>query len=206
MNVLNFFAGNKKSAVDKFELVNDQVSINRTELDKLLNDNSKLRISQEILMKKYDELLMSSNEIVTANEMLDIFTRSLNNAEKEINIMVPWMSDHVLGKLKDKLVEILNKNVLIKIRSGFNANPVYQASSFMAFDILEELKRDYNNLFFEIDEVIGASAVLIVDDKFYIVGGFNFLGIDEESSPKEVGVYCTEKVKLNVLKLRFFSF
>lgn len=76
----------------------------------------------------------------------------------------------------------------------------------MAFDVFEEFKRDYKNLTFEIDSIIGASSILIIDDDFYIVGGFNFLGIDEESSPKEVGVYCTEKNKLEALRLRYFDF
>ena len=183
---------------------NDFVS--RAEYDKLLAENGRLQHSQSILMKKYDELLNVSNKIMTTNEMFDTFTQSLKEAEKEIDIMVPWMSDHVVGKLKGRLEGILQKGIKIKIRSGFNANPVYQVSSFMAFDIVGELKRDYKNLAVEIDSIIGASSVLIIDDDFYIVGGFNFLGIDEESSPKEVGVYCTEKNKLEALKLRYFVF
>ena len=206
MGIFDFFTVNKQSDINKSEQVINQVSINQSELDRIVVENLKLRRSQEILMKRYDDLLMVSNEIVTANEMLDIFTKSLKDVEKEIDIMVPWMSDHVVGKLKEKLEDVLKRNIVVKIRSGFNPNPVYQASSFMAFDILGEFKRDYKNLSFEIDEIIGASAVLVVDDKFYVVGGFNFLGIDEESSPKEVGVYCTEKVKLEALRLRYFDF
>ena len=183
---------------------NDFVS--RVEYDKLLVENGRLQHSQSILMKKYDELLNVSNKIMTTNEMFDTFTQSLKEAEREIDIMVPWMSDHVVGKLKVRLESILQKGIKIKIRSGFNANPIYQASSFMAFDIFEEFKRDYKNLAVEIDSIIGASSVLIIDDDFYIVGGFNFLGIDEESSPKEVGVCCTEKNKLEALRLRYFDF
>ena len=183
---------------------NDFVS--RVEYDKLLAENGKLQRSQSILMKKYDELLNDSNKVMTTNEMFDTFTQSLNEAETEIDIMVPWMSDYVVGKLKVRLESILKKGIKIKIRSGVNANPLYQASSFMAFDIFEEFKRDYKNLVVEIDSIIGASSVLIIDDDFYIVGGFNFLGIDEESSPKEVGVYCTEKNKLKALRLRYFDF
>ena len=180
--------------------------VTRAEYDKLLAENGRLQHSQSILMKKYDELLNVSNKIMTTNEMFDTFTQSLKEAEREIDIMVPWMSDHVVGKLKVRLESILQKGIKIKIRSGFNANPIYQASSFMAFDIFEEFKRDYKNLAVEIDSIIGASSVLIIDDDFYIVGGFNFLGIDEESSPKEVGVYCTEKNKLETLRLRYFDF
>lgn len=183
---------------------NDFVS--RVEYDKLLVENGRLQHSQSILMKKYDELLNVSNKIMTTNEMFDTFTQSLKEAEREIDIMVPWMSDHVVGKLKVRLESILQKGIKIKIRSGFNVNPIYQASSFMAFDVFEEFKRDYKNLTVEIDSIIGASSVLIIDDDFYIVGGFNFLGIDEESSPKEVGVYCTEKNKLETLRLRYFDF
>lgn len=174
--------------------------------DDLVAENARLKKSLSILMGKYDVLLNVSNEILTAPEMFDRFRESLSSCQKEICIMTPWMSDHVVGKIKDKLKEVLGRGVRIKIRTGLNSNPLYQASAFKAFDILDDLKSGYDNFSFVPDQIIGASSVLIVDDSFYIVGGFNFLGIDEESSPKEVGVYCTEKTKLEALKLRYFDF
>lgn len=169
-------------------------------------ENRKLKISLGILTEKYDTLLLASNCILNASEMYDCFRSVLESAVKEIDIMVPWMSDYVLGKLVPFLRKTLEKGIIVKIRTGLNQNPLYQDSSYKAFDISDSLKKDYPNFIVCPDITIGASCLLIVDDSFYIVGGYNFLGVDEESSPTEVGIKCEESTKLQLLRLRHFSF
>lgn len=169
-------------------------------------ENRKLKRSLDILTRKYDTLLLASNCVLNASEMYDCFRSALDSAIKEIDIMVPWMSDYVLGKLVLFLRKTLEKDIIVKIRTGLNQNPLYQDSSYKAFDMLDSLKKDYPNLIFYPDITIGASCLLIVDDSFYIVGGYNFLGVDEESSPTEVGIKCEESTKLQLLRLRHFSF
>ncbi len=203
LGVMSLFGrtNKKNDSADNIDVLGEQLK-----QDELRAENYRLKKSLSILMGKYDALLNASNEILTTPEMFDCFRNSLVLAQKEICIMTPWMSDHVVGKMKDKLIEVLQRGVKIKIRTGLNSNPLYQPSAFKAFDILDEIKGEHENFSFVPDQNIGASSVLVVDNIFYIVGGFNFLGIDEESSPKEVGVYCTEKSKLDALKLRYFDF
>ena len=57
-----------------------------------------------------------------------------------------------------------------------------------------------NSHYFILKEVI-----LLCDNRFYLITGFNLLGIDEEADAKEAGVRGQDPVRIKLLRKNFFS-
>lgn len=165
----------------------------------------KLKSSHEMLLARYDELLNNSSKVIYTSEILECLDWALLNAEKELDILSPWVSGYVLSKKADRLKKLLKKGVTIKIITGLNPNLLYRDSSIQAFYELERLQCKYPTLHIKRSNKTGGSNILLCDNLFYLITGFNLLGIDEEADAREVGVRGQEPVRIKLLREKFFS-
>ena len=178
---------------------------------KALNDREleseylKLKKSHELLLARYDELLNNSSKVIYTSEILECLDWALLNAEKELYILSPWVSGYVLSKKADRLKKLLEKGVTVKIITGLNPNLLYRDSSIQAFYELEKLQCEYPSLHIKRSNKTGGSNILLCDNHFYLITGFNLLGIDEEADAREVGVRGQEPVRIKLLREKFFS-
>ena len=152
----------------------------------------KLKKSHELLLARYDELLNNSSKIMYTSEILECLDNALLNAENELDILSPWVSGYVLSKKADRLKKLLEKGVAINIITGLKPNQLDRNSSIRAFYELERLQT-------------GGSNILLCDNRFYLITGFNLLGIDEEADAKEAGVRGQDPVRIKLLRKNFFS-
>lgn len=165
----------------------------------------KLKTSHELLLARYDELLNNSSKVIYTREILECLDWALLNAEKELDILSPWVSGYVLSKKTDILKKLLEKGVTVKIITGLNPNLLYRDSSIRAFYELERLQCEYTQLHIKKSDKTGGSNILLCDNHFYLITGFNLLGIDEEADAREVGVKGQEPVRIKLLREKFFS-
>lgn len=164
----------------------------------------KLKKSHELLLARYDELLNNSSKIMYTSEILECLDNALLNAENELDILSPWVSGYVLSKKADRLKKLLEKGVAINIITGLNPNLLYRNSSIRAFYELERLQCEFPLLHIKRSDKTGGSNILLCDNRFYLITGFNLLGIDEEADAKEAGVRGQDPVRIKLLRKNFF--
>lgn len=201
MGVLDYFCYGYLAFERRLKNLRSKASNDR----ELETEYIKLQKSHELLLARHDKILNNSSKVLYTSEILECLDSALLNAEKELDILSPWVSGYVLSKKADRLKKLLEKGVTVKIITGLNPNLIYRDSSIRAFYELERLQCEYPLLNIKRSDKTGGSNILLCDQSFFLITGCNLLGIDEEADAREVGVKGQDLMRIKLLREKFFS-
>lgn len=167
---------------------------------------------------KYEKLIANSNmKILKNRDIREIFEEAIKKGEKEINIMSPWMNKWVLidSGIKDLIQKALERKVTVKIVYGIKGNGSSngdndrnERSKYLAENMKESFRK-YGEKF-KIIEGNTHSKIVLCDDKFSLIGSYNFLSFegryDNKDTRDETVVYHENKEVIQELRNREFNF
>lgn len=154
--------------------------------------------------KKYlQENLHLKNEKIY-KQFLDTF----EVAETEINIISPWINRMVVDdELIGRLQECLLRGVKIRIIYGLGDDTRAEGSRFIARE-LKKMFSGFSNLFF-IEEKNTHSKLLLCDEKYMMIGSYNFLSFkgtyDGNDCREESVEYIVSKEKIREIRRSYFD-
>lgn len=135
---------------------------------------------REIVKKQrqqYDDMIQQmekdiNNEVLQVDALKSTFENALNSAKRELDIYVPWLgSVFKSAEFKNKIFLLLNRGVIVKIRSGYGnlddeAYNVKFQTAIERFLDNKNLKRNYQlgRLRFYRDD--SHAKLFIVDDEY----------------------------------------
>ena len=143
-----------------------------------------------------------------------VFLKSFIVAEKEIDIISPWMN---FGVVNEKFVELMEKSlkrgVIIKILYGLKPNSSeYNISRSNRSDQVARYLKEYfkkfeNQLFIQRDNI--HYKLVLCDEKFKLEGGYNYLSFmgDYENSDtrREGSPFGTNIDEIRFLRKEYFG-
>lgn len=167
---------------------------------------------------KYEKLIANSNmKILKNREIREMFEEAIKKGEKEINIMSPWMNQWVLvdSGIKDLIQKALERNATVKIVYGIKGNGSLnhnngrnEKSKYWAENMKESFRK-YDKKF-KIKEGNTHSKIVLCDDKFSLIGSYNFLSFegryDNKDTRDEAVVYHENKEVIHELREKEFNF
>lgn len=133
--------------------------------------------------------------------LLDTFDK----AKKEICIISPHMTSYAVNaELQAKMYEALKRGVKIKILYGLG---VHVPTTITSNRLRNRFQR-FNN--FSMKETYTHAKLLICDNKYYIMGSYNFLSFDGDYSSgqvrEEISNYSEDPNMIKWYKDKFFQF
>lgn len=142
------------------------------------------------------------------HEIYEYFMRTFDCAEKKIDIISPWISRSVVDRtFISKLEGCLQIGVSIRIIYGIGDDTRNDTSREIAQELAEKFY-DYGNKF-NIKESNTHVKLLLCDDKYMIMGSYNFLSFkgtyDGEDKRQESAIYETSKERIREMRRSYFG-
>ncbi|MDS0525878.1 phospholipase D-like domain-containing protein [Clostridium sp. SHJSY1] len=221
---VNMFFDNISSGFEKLKQDVNNGEINK-EPEKTLDDFKE--IYDNSLQKSIDGTLEIARElnkfnivnyqIVKNNEVRMKFEEAFNLAENEIDIIGPDINNHVLYKtgIHNFIENVIRKGISVKILYGIDEkekNNSERASLIRKNleKIEQRLKRDFQGYGynFKIKKGETHSKILICDNKFAMIGSYNFLLFDGDKNETidEIAAITTDPITIKKLRMEEFNF
>ena len=131
--------------------------------------------TKEMIEEKL-ELDLSDGATIETSAHRDYFLYVLENAKQEICIQSPWVRYEILELYKKYIESALERGVKVSIKYGLK--PRHKSDKVgidpRAKEYLQSLQGRYKGRF-KLQEGNDHSKVLICDEKFMIIGSFNWL-------------------------------
>lgn len=153
-------------------------------------------------------------------EIRSLLLNSFITAKESICIISPWISGWVMSSFMDAIIKsTLNRGVSIKILYGIGN--LEGSNTIREFDkkrndytdkYAEMLKNKYKKYAdkFSMQRGNTHGKLLICDEKYYIIGSYNFLSFDGDYSKDDVrhemGDYSENRKQIEYYKKRYFDF
>lgn len=149
------------------------------------------------------------------NEQIrEMFLKSFVVAEKEIDIISPWMNFGVVNEYFVELMDsALSRGVVIKIIYGltpdsseFNISRSNRSDQVAKF-LLERFREYKNQLFIKRDNI--HYKLVLCDEKFKLEGGYNYLSFvgdyDNKTTRREGSPFGTQVDEIRYLRKEYFG-
>jgi len=147
-------------------------------------------------------------------EIRDMFLRTFQYAEEEIDIISPWMNNAVVNdEFKERMQFAMDRGVIIKIKYGLKPNDSeYNISRSVRSDKVAEslknrFKKYYNSrLFIERDNI--HYKLVLCDEKYKLEGSYNYLsftGNYNDDTRKEGSPFGTNVEEIRQLRGDYFG-
>ncbi len=136
---------------------------------------------QDLTSEKIEEKLavnLEEGKTIETAEHKKYLKYILKNAQKEIYIQSPWIRYEILNIYKDKIDEALKRGVKIIIKYGLKPKNRFDKAGID--DKSQEYFNGLDKKLFKLKQGNDHSKILICDDKFMIVGSFNWLSFGGE--------------------------
>lgn len=190
-----------------------------------LQDN---KISQLQRDKEKLENELKSSTILKENKILNEFKNAFKTASSEIDIAVPWLGKYASDEFPDLMESCLKRNVKIKIRYGLkddNKDKDYSDSRLREkiakkempgtrfewsvkniMDLHKRFDKEYPGMFISYRHR-SHSKLMMVDNKYYIIGSLNFLSYQRDGSGwGELAEKSENSTVIKTLYDMYFSF
>lgn len=153
-------------------------------------------------------------------ELRQCLLETFNWAQREICIITPWISSWVVDPFMiDRMRRAMEKNVNICIVYGIgdissmprnkNADNDRNKKTEVMAERLQKTFAQYGDRF-RMQRQNTHAKLLICDDRYYVIGSYNFLSFDGDYSKDnvrgEIGDYSENKELLAIYKKRHFNF
>ena len=200
LNFLKFTDGDSLAELDK----------EKEERRKLENAISQMKEEMDAAMRKIAE--QSDNKIIRDRQIRDWFDRALNETQKELDILSPWMRDYVVNeKFYKKIERLLENGVVVKILYGIKERSKGKGIDSETKDVatmLEERFSKYRN--FHIEETNSHGKMLLCDNRFYLMTSYNFLSFagnyNQAYTRGETGICSENERNIEELREEYFMF
>lgn len=152
-----------------------------------------------------------ADEPLETEEVLPRLREAINSANKEIDIMVPWMIwQHVENNFLRHFRAAIARKVTIKIRYGYHYgserySETNAKSDFAAGELLKALGKDCLKIFCDSASYGGHGKLVIFDDDCYIDGSYNFMSYGGRSNDELTTVHYDKNI-LSDRRAKYFSF
>jgi len=168
---------------DEFdEKISENIKKNIEELEESYMTSVQKNVDCTIeIVNSLSRLGVTDYKTIKDDEIIDIFKEALIAAKSEIDIVTPWINNHVMYKEKvySLLKEALNREVKVRIVYGLGSNKDLNMEEMERGSerIADIIKDDFNNYgkLFEIKKGDTCERVLICDENLALIGNFNFL-------------------------------
>ena len=152
----------------------------------------------------------SKNKIFSNKELHKLLVRTLENAKKEVDIMSPWVTWKIYKKLRKKILNLLEKGVVIKIAYGIENSKVSNNSASdknkTTEELIEELKNEFAQFSnFRIQKISSHGKIFICDSVYYVLTSMNPLSNDG-SLWEEIGEQSRNLKNLEEYRKKYFDF
>lgn len=169
------------------------------------------------IVKSLGKFNITNFEIIKNEKIREKLEEAFEIAEHEIDIISPWISDKVMDDsgVEALICSVLKRNVEVKIVYGIgNISSNYVKEDYRnrrTEEIAQNLKLKFskNNYLFKIKRKNTHSKILICDNKFAIIGSFNFLSFDgkyKNDIRDEVSAIVTDYKIIEELRSMEFDF
>lgn len=144
------------------------------------------------------------------NELKPVFLNTFAIAEKEIDLICPWINRHVVNeKFVSLLHEAISRGVRIKIIYGIGTDSS-DGRQRTSEDTVEMLKSRFSGTnLLEFKKGNTHIKYLICDDKYMMCGSYNFLSFTadyEDETERDEGMeYIVDKSQIAVRRRQLFS-
>ena len=145
----------------------------KTRLKTIEDLESQLRKEYEV---KFPNLSKAPFEIIEGIDHVSERDKALNGANKSLIIASGWVSKFVIKKdFISKLQALVDNGVKIRIIYGYKDNRGFHASDKASKNLLNEFQKNNKegdvNILFKANH----SKIIVVDDKYALVGSYNWL-------------------------------
>ncbi len=215
-NITDEFEELKKKG--NYEKISENIKKNIEELEESYMTSVQKNVDCTIeIVNSLSRLGVADYKTIKDDEIIDIFKEALIAAKSEIDIVTPWINNHVMYKEKvySLLKEALNREVKVRIVYGLGSNKDLNMEEMERGSerIADIIKDDFNNYgkLFEIKKGDTCERVLICDENLALIGNFNFLSFhgkysENKNLKSQVVAVITEKRAIQRLrkeKIRF---
>lgn len=143
------------------------------------------------------------DSIISSEEHPAYLKQALNNAQKYVIIVSPWIRYEVLEIYKNELENALKRKIIVQIYYGIGQDKKNQKDKNLidkkAKEYLVLLQTKYKNLKIK-DNSNTHSKILICDNKWAISGSFNWLSFSGKGERKESGYVFTDTNRIKELR------
>ena len=170
----------------------------------------RLQQKDEYIFRLESENERSKNKIFSNKELHKLLVRTLENAKKEVDIMSPWVTWKIYKKLRKKILNLLEKGVVIKIAYGIENSKVSNNSASdknkTTEELIEELKNEFAQFSnFRIQKISSHGKIFICDSVYYVLTSMNPLSNDG-SLWEEIGEQSRNLKNLEEYRKKYFDF
>ncbi|WP_346928549.1 hypothetical protein [Clostridium sp.] len=215
-NITDEFEELKKKG--NYEKISENIKKNIEELEESYMTSVQKNVDCTIeIVNSLSRLGITDYKTIKDDEIIDIFKEALISAKSEIDIVTPWINNHVMHKEKvyNLMKEALSREVKIRIIYGLGSN---KDSDMEEMErglerIADTIKDDFNNYgkLFEIKKGDTCEKVLICDEDLALIGNFNFLSFhgkysENKNLKSQVVAVITEKRAIQKLRKEKIKF
>lgn len=201
-----------------YEKINENIKKNIEELEESYMTSVQKNVDCTIeIVNSLSRLGITDYKTIKDDEIIDVFKEALISAKSEIDIVTPWINNHVMYKEKvyALMKEALNREVRIRIIYGLGSN---KDSDIEEMErglerIADTIKDDFNSYgkLFEIKKGDTCEKVLICDENLALIGNFNFLSFhgkysENKNLKSQVVAVITEKRAIQKLRKEKIKF
>lgn len=201
-----------------YEKINENIKKNIEELEESYMTSVQKNVDCTIeIVNSLSRLGITDYKTIKDDEIIDVFKEALISAKSEIDIVTPWINNHVMYKEKvyTLMKEALNREVRIRIIYGLGSN---KDSDIEEMErglerIADTIKDDFNSYgkLFEIKKGDTCEKVLICDENLALIGNFNFLSFhgkysENKNLKSQVVAVITEKRAIQKLRKEKIKF
>lgn len=187
---IEFKIAEKEFAIDEAD--------SRAVIEKLKQQLEALNVEK---VKAETDLSSIVVRLLEVYEHRPLFMGSLGNAKSRLVIISPWITDQVLNNMRlQKLQALVNNGVEVFIGYGTSDNDSKDKGRH-AIRFLSELSHKRPNLHFK-DLADTHAKVLLVDDKYAVIGSFNWLSFEGDRRKdfrEEMSYYVNVKAEIEKL-------
>lgn len=188
-------------------------------LDHYVGEEAQNRFMDELIARlKKEQIDLTNTHHVRNEEIMEMFTRAIKTAQRELDIVSPWLSRWLLfGESARMLEDALKRGVTIKILYGYKDRPGDGSGRSGREDdtdfVVNELKvkfKKYIDKRLRFKKSNTHLKLLICDDVFYVIGSYNYLSFRGDYSypdTRDEGAdYSESKHRIKAARITYFDF
>jgi phosphatidylserine/phosphatidylglycerophosphate/cardiolipin synthase-like enzyme len=210
---------NKLKEEINYEKLNNEVQKTLDDFKKNYLNSVQKSVDETLeIVKQLEELNVTNFEVIKNEEIRLKFEEAFNLSVNEIDIISPWITNYVLYKtgVYKYIQGALRKGVKVKILYGIGKNEnsdneISKSRGKRSEEIAQKLEQDFQiyGHTFKIKKRDTHSKILICDNKFAIIGSYNFLSFSgeyEKDTRDEIAAVTTDLRTINKLRTQEFDF
>lgn len=189
-NITDEFKGLQENG--SYEKISENIRKNIEELEESYMTTVQKNVDYTVeIVNSLSRLGVTDYSTLKDDDIIEKFKETLTSAKNEIDIISPFINNHVMYKEKiyNLIKDALDRKVKVKIIYGLGSNKnskmeEMEKGSEKIADILNEDFSNYGELF-EIKKGDANEKILICDENFALIGNFNFLSFNGKYAEKK---------------------